>query len=1171
MVCGWVQAEHLASLAGDYASGTAYGQTTESIGLQSASGHWNFYSTSTTDPSTWTTSLLQWGKVIGATRNEPGYVTPPVNTGTGIGANNSGISSLALFTGEPQTPVGFLYFHPHNNAAYGTVAQWTAGPVDPEYPRLMVDLELRKADTETPVTLWVYHNETNVYTCSSMASTTTVTAACIILSYAEGDTLSFVLENAGSSANDGTFISAEISSIPEPPSDQPAVTLGGELGRRREIQKEYLWRYQTGSLRNHEGFLDFEADLIGYFTNRLPRATVGETVLCSYAGIGKAIDAAVQYAHSSGDTNLVAQKDRWIDLIINSQDDDGYFGMVQREDNNVWYLRGWVIHDGAYICLALLENYALFDHGPSLASAKRFVDFVMPRWQTGVNCSPIGITEALLRLYELTGSTGYLDSFADVAFDGRFIDEESVREWRQYLYPPDNSLGPTQYKVHTYRYFARCIEQLDLNQIEPNDGLNVMTDYGLGKMRDLRLPGMFISGATGRSEGWVEDQDGRGGIGEACAVVHQIWMLSRLIEQRGDLAYGDLMERMILNHMCAAQNAEESDGRSRYFAALSGARSYNKGAHCCEGNTRRFWAQLPGQVFYVRTNSVAVNLYTPSEINTRLVGTDVMISQITDYPRSGSVSIQVDPSAPVSFALDLRIPEWAAGHTVSVNGSPASTTVIDGGVRISRVWNTGDAVELTLPMDWRWLQGHGYYEGRYALMRGPQVFCVSRDHNPALDGIALSSVVINPDSFTATELPGITSNRNGQAVQVTGELPAGGTVPVLFTDFPEENGEETYFPLSDTSGAVEDELYQTVDLYPQMEVIEAQENPPLAGLDDFSGGSAGESLGGAPLPGSALTWSVVATGCEFDGSGGATFVDGQSTTHAHVTAGDVLSRVWIEADFCPADPAAFTVAGRINLGMGNGYNRGYWAEDGRDTLTVCMAPLTGDIRLQAFDVDGAETRTSGWADYGAFEPAVNTPQSYRMRLEYDPESSLLSAVLSNLVTATAISNTLDTTGMTFTLNTFGFELIGVQPADAKPYLDSFAVQQSGSSRIPDADNDGMPTAWEEQAGLFRDFNDADQDRDRDGFSNFEEYLADTDPLDAGSQLRIKSLFPEDDGLILQWSGGSNAVQYIDFLANGDTQAGWTNLMTLQPPVSKDREQKFSYTASSGWFRIRAGR
>ena len=46
----------------------------------------------------------------------------------------------------------------------------------------------------------------------------------------------------------------------------------------------------------------------------------------------------------------------------------------------------------------------------------------------------------------------------------------------------------------------------------------------------------------------------------------------------------------------------------------------------------------------------------------------------------------------------------------------------------------------------------------------------------------------------------------------------------------------------------------------------------------------------------------------------------------------------------------------------------------------------------------------------------------------------------------------------------------------------------------DTDHDGMPDAWEKKAGLdASDVSDAAQDKDKDGYTNIEEYLNGTDP------------------------------------------------------------------------------
>ncbi|MCW1925774.1 exo-alpha-sialidase [Luteolibacter arcticus] len=89
----------------------------------------------------------------------------------------------------------------------------------------------------------------------------------------------------------------------------------------------------------------------------------------------------------------------------------------------------------------------------------------------------------------------------------------------------------------------------------------------------------------------------------------------------------------------------------------------------------------------------------------------------------------------------------------------------------------------------------------------------------------------------------------------------------------------------------------------------------------------------------------------------------------------------------------------------------------------------------------------------------------------------------------------------------------------------------------DADSDGMPDAWELLNGLNASANDAGLDRDHDGVSNRDEYVAGTDPENAASVLGVTSY---DAGGNLKWKsvpGRSYAVEESEELSLWETVPG----------------------------------
>ena len=109
------------------------------------------------------------------------------------------------------------------------------------------------------------------------------------------------------------------------------------------------------------------------------------------------------------------------------------------------------------------------------------------------------------------------------------------------------------------------------------------------------------------------------------------------------------------------------------------------------------------------------------------------LREISAYPWSGKIRLEVTPESPATFDLKLRIPGWAKGASASLNGQAIALNPERGYAAISRRWRAGDFVDLDLPMPAERTYAHPNVRmdvGRVALRRGPLIYCVEEADNP---------------------------------------------------------------------------------------------------------------------------------------------------------------------------------------------------------------------------------------------------------------------------------------------------------------------------------------------------------------------------------------------------------------------------------------------------------
>ncbi|WNO54076.1 beta-L-arabinofuranosidase domain-containing protein [Stakelama saccharophila] len=242
----------------------------------------------------------------------------------------------------------------------------------------------------------------------------------------------------------------------------------------------------------------------------------------------------------------------------------------------------------------------------------------------------------------------------------------------------------------------------------------------------------FASGGWGPEEQFVEPHQGK--LAEAlkastahfetpCGSFADMKLARYLIRFTGGAQYGDGLERTLYNTMLAAR-LPDSDGDYPYYSDYgpqADKEYYPKKWPCCSGTLVQGVADYVLNLYFHDDDALLVNMFAPSNLTWNRAGGAVRIEQVTDYPAADTTRIVVRDAGDGDFAMRLRVPAWAMGARLSVNGAQREVTA--GKIaEVSRRWKNGDTVELVLPQTLRMLPVDDRHPNLAAVMRGPVMY-----------------------------------------------------------------------------------------------------------------------------------------------------------------------------------------------------------------------------------------------------------------------------------------------------------------------------------------------------------------------------------------------------------------------------------------------------------------
>ncbi|AHW59499.1 hypothetical protein SAMN05444285_10366 [Draconibacterium orientale] len=515
----------------------------------------------------------------------------------------------------------------------------------------------------------------------------------------------------------------------------------------------------------------------------------------------KIIEGASYSMTTIPDPKLDAYVDSLIEIIGIGQEEDGYLTTWKTIDpthspaewcppGERWEGLAWSheLYNAGHMYEAAAAHYHATGKTNFLDIATKNADLLVAVFGADKNPQVPGhqiVETGLIKLYQITDKKEYLDlarHFLD--FRGDSTKRELWGPYNQDHVPvveQDEAVGHAVRAVYMYAGMT------DIAALYKDAAYSNAVDQLWNNVVNKKI---YITGGVGAKhdgEAFGENYElpNLTAYNETCAAIANVYWNYRMFLLHGDSKYIDVLERSLYNGVISGvaldgtnffyPNPLSCDMHYHFNSGGSLTREPWFDCSCCPSNMCRFMPSVPGYIYAQKDNDIYVNLFVQSSTSVKMAGSEVKIDQETKYPWDGKVKISVTPEKASQFAVRVRIPGWAqnqplpgdlysytnapaAKPEILVNGEKVSYETEQGYAVLDREWNTGDEVELSLPMQVRTVKASELVEadkGKVALERGPIVYCVEEKDNPEIGSIKVSAETQFESNYDADLLAGV--------------------------------------------------------------------------------------------------------------------------------------------------------------------------------------------------------------------------------------------------------------------------------------------------------------------------------------------------------------------------------------------------------------------------------
>ena len=447
------------------------------------------------------------------------------------------------------------------------------------------------------------------------------------------------------------------------------------------------------------------------------------------------LDGLVPLAYLLEDETLIKKVKSWIDPIISSSTDSGWYGPARNKDR--WPL--------AVANKALMQYYEASGDTNALNVLKKYFRYLHntpPDWPDkewrGVRAMENAVTGYWL--YRETGEQWILEVIKSI--------QENSSDWTAYYenFPWDSASsaekriplnwGPDGLTAHVVNN-AMAVKYPGIWYQQSLDDRYKDAVYSAIRKYDLNH-----GQAGGRFSG-DEHLSGKSpdkGT-ELCSVVEYMYSLEELYAIFGENELADRLELLTYNALPGTTTsdmwAHQYDQQSNQVLVSSAKRNWSTNGDdsniygfspnfgCCLANMHQGWPKFVEHMWMATNdNGLALVAYGPCVVKAKVGNnSEVTLTEDTEYPFKGAVKIKIGTSEAVRFPIELRVPGWADSVMISYKGK---TEVIKGNkkFRLYENWENGDVINIDIPMG---VRIEKRFNNAISVLRGPLYFSLRID------------------------------------------------------------------------------------------------------------------------------------------------------------------------------------------------------------------------------------------------------------------------------------------------------------------------------------------------------------------------------------------------------------------------------------------------------------